>query len=111
MCGRATFAMDESSTSMNVASVTVTATIHGFIFGFHGAWATTGAAWASGMSEMLVAVAIFLVVVLIPSPGCGIQESTGKYCPEAMFAQEIRRDFQQYSDRSKWCAEQIDGGR
>src|SRR5208282_6057568 len=31
MCGKATFAIDVSSTSMNVASVTVTAITHGLI--------------------------------------------------------------------------------
>src|SRR5579862_2142357 len=33
MCGRATLAIEVSSTSMNVASVTVTAMIHGLIAG------------------------------------------------------------------------------
>src|SRR5271170_7918938 len=36
MCGRATFAIEESSTSMNVASVTVMAMIHGLIRGRQG---------------------------------------------------------------------------
>jgi len=37
MCGRATLAMEVSSTSMNVASVTVTAMIHGLTAGRHSA--------------------------------------------------------------------------
>jgi hypothetical protein len=43
MCGRATFAIEESSTSMNVARVTVMATIHGLIIGFIDGGAVTGA--------------------------------------------------------------------
>src|ERR1700761_2267277 len=46
MCGKATLAMEESSTSMNVARVTVMATIHGLIFGRHGR-STVG--WCSGL--------------------------------------------------------------
>src|SRR5580692_5446589 len=37
MCGRDTLAMEVSSTSMNVASVTVRAISHGLYFGFQGA--------------------------------------------------------------------------
>src|ERR1700722_12828329 len=43
MCGSATFAIEESSTSMNVASVTVIATIHGFTRGRHGRSTVVGA--------------------------------------------------------------------
>src|SRR5579863_6661548 len=39
MCGRATLAMEESSTTMKVASITLTATIHGFTEGRHSACA------------------------------------------------------------------------
>jgi hypothetical protein len=35
MCGNATFATDESSTTMNVAIITDTAIIHGFTEGVH----------------------------------------------------------------------------
>src|SRR5579875_975727 len=42
MCGSATLAMEESSTSINVASVTVMATIHGFTEGRHGLVAVAG---------------------------------------------------------------------
>jgi hypothetical protein len=42
MCGSDTLAIDVSSTSMNVASVTVSAITHGLCFGFHICWA---AAW------------------------------------------------------------------
>jgi hypothetical protein len=40
MCGNATFAMEESSTSMNVASVTVMATSHGLKEGFQSRFVT-----------------------------------------------------------------------
>ena len=43
MCGRATLAMEVSSTSMNVARVTVMATIHGLMRGRQGASTTAGA--------------------------------------------------------------------
>jgi hypothetical protein len=48
--------MELSSTSINVANVTVIATIHGLMLGRHGAVATTGL--LSGMSDSDVAVAI-----------------------------------------------------
>jgi hypothetical protein len=35
MCGRATLATDESSTTMKVDSITDAAIIHGFAAGFH----------------------------------------------------------------------------
>jgi len=35
MCGKATLATEESSTTMKVASITEAATIHGFTEGFH----------------------------------------------------------------------------
>src|ERR1700679_1623816 len=46
ICGSATFAMEESSTSMNVASVTVMATIHGLMRGRQG---RSTVLWASGL--------------------------------------------------------------
>ena len=48
MCGRATLAMEESSTSMNVARVTVMATIHGLIRGRHGFSTASWVECASG---------------------------------------------------------------
>ncbi len=52
MWGNATLAMELSSTSMKVARVTVIATIHGLIRGFHAACETAGCSWAcSGSLE------------------------------------------------------------
>jgi hypothetical protein len=48
--------MELSSTSINVASVTVIATIHGFILGRHGA--ATAGALTSGAISIVVAAAI-----------------------------------------------------
>src|ERR1700742_2831618 len=64
MCGSETFAMELSSTSMNVASVTVIATIHGFTRGRHAAaGAATG--WETletlGASATLAAAIWFCV--------------------------------------------------
>jgi hypothetical protein len=46
MCGRATLAIEESSTSMKVASVTVMAMIHGLINGRPGAEAALAISYA-----------------------------------------------------------------
>src|SRR6201996_7103698 len=61
MCGSDTFAMELSSTSMNVASVTVIATIHGFTRGRH---ATAGAAtgWETLGTSATLAAAIWSVL-------------------------------------------------
>jgi hypothetical protein len=48
MCGKATLAMEESSTSMKVARVTVMATIHGLMRGRHGCSTVVWVAGASG---------------------------------------------------------------
>src|SRR6266481_1342146 len=63
MCGRATLAMEESSTSMKVASVTVMATIHGLMLGRHGfstagcgSWAGASGSCALGSSSVVVAM-------------------------------------------------------
>src|SRR4051794_38376011 len=42
MCGSATFAIELSSASMKVASVTVIAISHGFARGFHVSWKDSG---------------------------------------------------------------------
>src|SRR5579875_2310570 len=56
MCGSETFAIELSSTSMNVASVTVSATIHGLMRGRH---ATGGAiAWEVSDTSDTVGVAM-----------------------------------------------------
>src|ERR1700677_1121408 len=47
MCGMATLAMEVSSASMKVASVTVMAITHGFAFGRHVSWNESVAAAAS----------------------------------------------------------------
>lgn len=47
MCGIATLAIDVSSASMNVASVTVMAITHGFALGRHVSWNESVAAAAS----------------------------------------------------------------
>src|SRR5487761_1909855 len=52
MCGSATLAMLVSSTSMNVASVTVSAMTHGLCFGAHGA-ATGRAAGCSSIASLM----------------------------------------------------------
>ncbi len=46
MYGKATFAMEVSSTSMNAAIATVAAITHGFVFGFHAVMGTAAAAAA-----------------------------------------------------------------
>src|SRR5271168_3849688 len=55
MCGRATFAIEESSTSMNVASVTVMATIHGLMRGRQGA---STVVWASEIGPLAGSTAV-----------------------------------------------------
>src|SRR6185437_12723713 len=56
MCGSDTFAMELSSTSMNVANVTVIATIHGFTRGFHPACGSTGCETLSTSDRVAVAI-------------------------------------------------------
>ena len=60
MWGRATLQMEESSTSMKVARVTVMATIQGLMRGRHGRSATRGGALGVS-SSWRVAVAISLL--------------------------------------------------
>src|SRR5882757_4932642 len=67
MCGRATLAMDESSTSMKVARVTVMATIQGLMLGRHGfsttgcgSWAGASGSCALGSSSVVVAMRYFI---------------------------------------------------
>src|SRR5215469_7944674 len=62
ICGSATLAMEVSSTSMNVASVTVMATIHGLTRGRHGlstecverAWSTCCASGSCALGSSMV---------------------------------------------------------
>src|SRR5579864_7111566 len=60
MCGNDTFAMELSSTSMNVASVTVIATIHGFTRGRHVAWESTGGETLSISATVAAAIRFVL---------------------------------------------------
>src|ERR1700712_621019 len=70
MCGSATLAMEESSTSMNVARVTVMATIQGLIDGRHGFSAIAGPV----LRRSKVAVAMQSVRCLIPPGAREIQK-------------------------------------
>src|SRR3984957_148765 len=58
MCGKATLAMELSRTSMNVASVTVMATIHGLMLGLHG-FSIAGARDWPGANSIADAAAIW----------------------------------------------------
>src|SRR5580692_3755256 len=71
ICGSATLAIDESSTSINVASVTVIATIHGLIRGRHGCSTVVCFAEASGRgvpgsSSVVAAMGLNSIVGLQP---------------------------------------------
>ena len=69
MCGSATFAMELSSTSMNVASVTVMATIHGLIRGRH---------IGAGANSLGLSVAMRVLIQILRSHS-RIQKSIPKF--------------------------------
>jgi hypothetical protein len=70
MCGNDTFAMELSSTSMNVANVTVIATIHGFTRGRHAAGGAATGCETSGTSDTSAKVAVAIDSYL-DTVGCG----------------------------------------
>ncbi len=72
ICGKATLAMEESSTTMKVASITETATIHGFTVGRH----STGGAPRRSAGLLAVLIRQFTSTAAIFGCGAGFADET-----------------------------------
>src|SRR6202051_2782023 len=91
MCGRATFAIDVSSTSMKAAIATVAAIIHGLNFGFHccavGAVAIPSLEFGSGAVEIcpelrITVASLHLDLLERLTPDSAFSYEPGSHCEE-----------------------------